>query len=198
MAGILIGYGRVSTTDQDTGVQEEQLLAAGCTDIYLEQISGNTRNRPKLIEAMKFARKGDTFVVTRIDRLGRSVLDLLDIINELAEKGVVFKTTEQSIDTSNPDDPTAKLILLVFAWVAEMETTLRRDRQRDGIDRAQKEVEAGKRIWKGRGNAYDIDMEDVLAKIESGISKTAIAKGLGITRTTLYRRMRKHNQSTGC
>lgn len=130
----IYGYARVSTTDQDVTVQLAALKAAGCDVIRSEKVSGTSRNgREELEMLMSFLRAGDTLIVTRIDRLARSIGDLQDIVRELRAKGVALKATEQPIDTSTA---AGKAFLDILGVFAEFETNLRKERQLEGIAQA--------------------------------------------------------------
>lgn len=172
------GYARVSTTDQDLTVQEEALKAAGCEMIRAEKVSGTSRaGRQELDTLLDFLRSGDTLMVTRIDRLARSVGDLQDIVRTLRGKDVELKATEQPIDTSTA---AGKCFLDMLSVFAEFEHSLRRERQLEGIAKAK---EAGK--YKGRKRSID---PEVVARLHSeGLGATAIAKQLGIGRASVYR-----------
>lgn len=139
---MLIGYARVSTADQDASIQADRLRAAGCLLVHTETVSGASRKRPELAEAMRIASRGDTLVVTRIDRLARSVSHLLEIIAALKAKGVGFRTLDQPIDTTSP---VGNLTLQILGAVAEFERELIRERTRDGLVKAR----AARRIGKG-------------------------------------------------
>ena len=131
----LYGYARVSSTDQDLALQEEKLRAAGCQVVRAEKRSGTNREgRTELRILLDFLRRGDTLVVTRIDRLARSLKDLQDIVHELKAKGAVLKATEQPIDTGTA---AGKAFLDMLGVFAEFETNLRRERQLEGIEAAQ-------------------------------------------------------------
>ena len=175
---MLYGYARVSTTDQDLAIQETALRAAGCETVRAEKVTGTTREgRTELALLMEFMRKGDTLVVTRIDRLARSIGDLQDIVRALKAKGVALKATEQPIDTSTA---AGKAFLDMLGVFAEFETNLRRERQLEGIAAAKK---AG--VYKGRPPSIDV------AKIKEleadGLGATEIAQRLGIGRASVYR-----------
>src|SRR5262245_16127410 len=130
----VFGYARVSTADQDLTLQRAALTAAGCTVIRAEKASGASRNgRSELETLMEFLRPGDTLVVTRIDRLARSLRDLQNIVHELRERGVHLRATEQPIDTSTA---AGKAFLDMLGVFAEFETNLRRERQLEGIEAA--------------------------------------------------------------
>jgi DNA invertase Pin-like site-specific DNA recombinase len=172
------GYARVSTTDQDLSVQEDALRRAGCDIIRAEKVSGTSTNgRHELQQLMTFIRQGDTLVVTRIDRLARSIGDLQDIVRELRAKGVTLKATEQPVDTSTA---AGKAFLDMLGVFAEFETNLRRERQLEGIAKAKA---AG--VYKGRKPAIDADQIKAL-KVQ-GMGATEIARMLGIGRGSVYR-----------
>src|SRR5271154_3882823 len=173
-----IGYARVSTVDQDLELQHAALKAAGCTVIRSEKRSGtSTQGRAELRTVLDCAQKGDTLVVTRIDRLARSIGDLQDIVHELKAKGVTLKATEQPIDTSTA---AGKCFLDMLSVFAEFETNLRRERQLEGIEAAKK---AG--VYKGR--TPSIDPNEVRRLAAEGVGGSEIAKRLGIGRTSVYR-----------
>jgi DNA invertase Pin-like site-specific DNA recombinase len=173
-----IGYARVSTTDQDLTIQRDALKAAGCDVIRQEHASGTTtKGRDELRTILDFVRQGDTLVVTRIDRLARSIGDLQDIVRTLKAKGAALKATEQPIDTSTA---AGKCFLDMLGVFAEFETNLRRERQLEGIAKAKA---AG--VYKGRPKT--IRVADVLAMRTQGLSPSEIAKQLGISRASVYR-----------
>jgi DNA invertase Pin-like site-specific DNA recombinase len=172
------GYARVSTTDQDLSIQRTALKAAGCTVIRCEKASGSSLNgRTELATLMEFLRDGDTLVVTRIDRLARSLRDLQNLVHELRAKGAHLKASEQPIDTSSA---AGKAFLDMLGVFAEFETNLRRERQMEGIAAAK---ERG--VYQGR--KPEIDPEKVRALQAEGFGATEIAKHLGIGRASVYR-----------
>jgi DNA invertase Pin-like site-specific DNA recombinase len=172
------GYARVSTLEQDVGIQEAALRAAGCQTIRSEKKSGSDRGaRTELQVLLDFLRKGDTLVVTRIDRLARSMKDLQDIVHELKGKGIALKATEQPIDTSTA---AGKAFLDMLGVFAEFETNLRREQQLEGIEAAK---ERG--VYKG-GKAR-IDPDAVRRLIADGLKPAHIARQLGISRGTVYK-----------
>src|SRR3954471_3776454 len=174
----MYGYARVSTSDQDLSTQIEALKAAGCETIRDEKRSGTTREgRKELDIILAFLRKGDTLVVTRIDRLARSVADLQDIVRVLKAKGVHLKATEQPIDTSTA---AGKAFLDMLGVFAEFETNLRRERQMEGIAKAKAEG-----VYKGRKPS--IDAAQVRALAAEGLGATEIARRLNIGRASVYR-----------
>ena len=177
---MIYGYARVSTTDQDLAIQHAALAAAGCAEIRAEKISGASREGRRELEALlTFMRKGDTLMVTRIDRLARSIGDLQDIVRALKAKGVALKATEQPIDTSTA---AGKAFLDLLGVFAEFETNLRRERQMEGIARAKAEG-----VYKGRKPV--INRAKVRELQGQGLGPTEIAQRLGIARASVYRLM---------
>jgi DNA invertase Pin-like site-specific DNA recombinase len=173
-----IGYARVSTTDQDCTIQEEALRAAGCNLIRAEKMSGTSRDgREELKLCLQLLRPGDTLVVTRIDRLARSVADLEGIVKEVGEKGAHLRATEQPVDTSSP---AGKAFLQMLGVFAEFETALRRERQLEGIAKAKAEG-----VYKGRKPS--VPVSEVTRLHGEGVSPSEIAKRLGVGRTSVYR-----------
>lgn len=172
------GYARVSTTDQDTAIQVAALKAAGCTTIREEKASGtSTTGRTELATLLQFLRKGDTLVVTRIDRLARSIADLQTIVKAIREKGAALECTEQPVNTGTA---AGKAFLDMLGVFAEFETNLRRERQLEGIAKAKAEG-----VYKGR--PASIDAEKVRALKAEGLGASDIAKRLGIGRASVYR-----------
>ncbi len=174
------GYARVSTTDQDLTSQVAKLAAAGCTVIRQEKVSGTSREgREELDTLLDFLRSGDTLMVTRIDRLARSIGDLQDIVRAIKAKGAALRATEQPIDTSTA---AGKAFLDMLGVFAEFETNLRRERQMEGIVKAK---QAG--VYKGR--KANIEVAQVQELWGQGLGATEIAKRLGIGRASVYRVM---------
>ena len=173
-----IGYARVSTTDQDTALQVAALRAAGCGHIREEKASGTTTaGRTELAMALEILRPGDTLVVTRIDRLARSIGDLQTIVRTIRDKGAALACTEQPVDTSTA---AGKAFLDMLGVFAEFETNLRKERQLEGIAKAKVEG-----VYKGRKPSIDADRVRQL-KAE-GLGATDIAKKTGIARASVYR-----------
>jgi DNA invertase Pin-like site-specific DNA recombinase len=174
----IYGYARVSTIDQNLVIQQNALKAAGCEVIRAEEASGTHRDgRTELQTLLDFLHTGDTLIVTRIDRLARSIRDLQNIVHELKAKGVALKATEQPIDTSTA---AGKAFLDVLGVFAEFETNLRRERQMEGIAAAK---EAG--VYRGRKQS--IDTNEVRRLKAEGLGATEIARRLGIGRASVYR-----------
>lgn len=176
---MLIGYARVSSTGQSLDIQEEALKAAGCDKVFSEKRSGTTQgNRAALEEAIEYARDGDVLVVTRLDRLARSVIDLRNIITRLETKGAGFSCIQQgAIDTTRSD---GKLLLNILGSFAEFETDIRKERQMEGIAKA-------KDMGKYKGRPANIDSAKVKALKLEGMGATEISKALGIGRASVYR-----------
>jgi DNA invertase Pin-like site-specific DNA recombinase len=173
-----IGYARVSTTDQDMTIQIEALKAAGCDVIRQEKASGTTtEGRAELRTVLDFLRKGDVLVVTRIDRLARSIGDLQDIVRTVKARGANLKATEQPIDTGTA---AGKCFLDMLGVFAEFETNLRKERQLEGIAKAKA---AG--VYKGR--PVSIDAAAVRKLKQDGLGASEIAKALKIGRASVYR-----------
>lgn len=174
----LIGYARVSTGDQSTDIQKEALRAAGCEVIRCENVSGRSRDgRTELGTILDFIRPGDTLVVTKLDRLGRSTRDVLNIVHELETRGAALRILDRNIDTG---DANGKLILTVLGMVAEMELGFIRERQRAGIEKAKAEG-----VYKGR--PVTLDHAKVLEMHASGVGATAIAAAMGCSRGAVYK-----------
>ncbi|WP_271085674.1 recombinase family protein [Brevundimonas sp. NIBR11] len=174
----LVGYARVSSTGQSLEVQLEKLTEAGCEEIFAEKRSGTTRaERVELEAALRFVRKGDVLLVSKLDRLARSVNDLSSIVADLDRRGVGFKVMDQAIDTTTSN---GRLMLNMLAAFAEFETDLRAERQRDGIEKAKAE---------GRytGRPATIKRDAVRSLRAEGLGPSEIAKRLGIGRASVYR-----------
>ncbi|AIL98107.1 recombinase family protein [Sinorhizobium meliloti] len=172
------GYARVSTNDQDLSIQIDALKAAGCEVIRSEKQSGTTTdNRAELATLLEFLRPGDELVVTRIDRLARSVGDLQNIVRDLRSKGVALKATEQPIDTGTA---AGKAFLDMLGVFAEFETNLRRERQMEGIAKAK-----ANGVYQGR--KASIDVERVRQMRDEGKGASEIARALRIGRASVYR-----------
>ena len=173
-----IGNARVSSTDQDCAIQEVALRAAGCEFVRSEKRSGTSiKGRDELAIALDFLRSGDTLVVTRIDRLARSVFDLEAIVKAITSKGATLRATEQPIDTSTS---AGKAFLQMLGVFAEFETSIRRERQMEGIAKAKL---AG--VYKGRRKT--VDVKEVISLRASGMGPSDIAKTLKIGRASVYR-----------
>lgn len=179
--GVLIGYARVSTQEQDYAGQVQALRELGCTEIFAEKVSGQDKDgRPKLQELLRFARKGDTVHVTKLDRLARNAKDAIEIADQLQSKdaGLVI----HDIGGMDINSDVGRLVYIVLAAVAEMERKRIRQRQREGIDRAKAE---GRRF--GRHSALTPKQKaDIRTRVAAGQEKKAIAAEYGVSRTTIY------------
>lgn len=179
----MIGYARVSTSDQNNSLQTTALKNAGCGKIFDEKQSGSsTDKRIALNECLNYLREGDTLIVTRIDRLARNLRDLQNLIHDLKNKGIDLKATEQPIDTSNA---AGKAFLDMLGVFAEFETNLRKERQLEGIAKAKKE---GK--YKGRKATAKEKSDQVHDLTEKGMTRQAVADELGIGVASVYRILR--------
>ena len=184
---MLVGYGRVSSSSQSLDVQFDALEAAGCEKLFAEKESGtSTDNRKALADALDFIREGDTFLVTRIDRLARSVGDLEAIVAKVKAKGAFLKAVEQPIDTSTPAGVAFLQMLGVFA---QFETAIRKERQAEGIAKAKAE-------GRYKGRKPTVDVVTVRSMRDEGIGPTAIAERLGIARASVYRALGQASASS--
>jgi DNA invertase Pin-like site-specific DNA recombinase len=175
----LIGYARVSTADQRHALQHDALNAAGCTRIFEDTASGKLDERPGLAQALDYLRDGDTLVVWRLDRLGRSVQHLTGTVAGLAARGIEFRSLTEGIDTSTA---AGKLVFHIFASLAEFERSLIVERTRAGLDAAAARGRRG-----GRPKALTDEKAAAARKlIASGSSVTEAARIVGVSRATLY------------
>ncbi len=181
---MLVGYARTSTVDQEAGLagQERDLRAAGCEEVFAEQVSSVAPERPALARALAFARKGDTVVVTKPDRLARNTADLLRISEELAGRGIGLRILSMGGSELDTSSATGKLMLTMLGAIAAFERELMLERQREGIRKA---ADAGK--YKGRAPTARRQAEEVHRLHGEGMKPTAIAAQLGIGRASVYR-----------
>ena len=176
------GYARVSSVGQDLTIQVQKLNEVGCDVIREEKVSGTSlKGRKEFETLMEFMREGDELVVTRIDRLARSIRDLQNIVYELKNKGVTLSATEQPIDTRTS---AGKAFLDMLGVFSEFETNLRKERQMEGVRKAK---ERG--VYKGRGRT--IDASKIYELKQNGYGATKISKQLGITRQSVYRLLKE-------
>ena len=172
-----LGYARVSSTSQSTNIQVEALKAAGCSTVRTEKVSGKSRDgRDELAIILDFLREGDVLVVHKLDRLGRSTRDCLNLVYEIHEKGASLQVLEPAIDTSGP---MGTMVLTVLGMVSEMELGFIKERQRAGIEAAK-----ANGVYKGR--KQNLDYDKVIELKKSGMGATAIARELGCHRTMVY------------
>jgi len=176
----IIGYARVSTKEQDNQLQVEALKTDGCERIFTEKQSGTTtKNRVELANCISYMREGDTLLVTRIDRLARSLRDLQNLVYDLKARGIVLRAIEQPIDTGTA---AGKAFLDMLGVFAEFETNIRRERQLEGIAKAKAEGR-----YMGRKPTAKAKSEQVVELIGQGFTKKAVAEELGMGVASVYR-----------
>jgi DNA invertase Pin-like site-specific DNA recombinase len=180
MADIL-GYARVSTADQELEAQRKRLHDAGAIRIFEDMISGRNFERPGLTELLGYARTGDVLCVVRLDRLGRSLRELLETVEKLKKQDIGFMSLEERIDTTSA---AGELVFHVFGSIAHFERRLIAERTRDGLRAAE-----AKGRKPGRPKLEDETLSSARALVQAGLSPTRAAKQLGIGRSTLYKRL---------
>ena len=179
MTGQRIGYKRVSTVDQSVA---RQLEGVALDRVFADQASGKDTNRPQLDAALSYAREGDTLVVHSLDRLGRNLDDLRQLVNTLTAKGVRVEFLKEGLTFSGDDAPMSKLLLSVMGAFAEFERSLIRERQREGIALARR---SGR--YQGRKKVLSADqVAELRRRAADGEHKTKLAREFGIGRTTVY------------
>ena len=181
---MIIGYARVSTTEQNTALQIDALKAAGCERIYQESGSGKSRKRPELEKCLDAMRAGDTLVLWRLDRLGRSLKDLVEIVTELEVKEVGFRSLAESIDTTNAG---GKLVFHIFAALSEFERSLIQERTKAGLAAARAR---GRKGGRPRKLSYKQVQKAMAMLSDPDITKTEVAQHFGVTRMTLNEAIR--------
>ncbi len=181
MTGALVGYARTSTAEQQAGLEAQvaELEAIGCAKVFQEHVSSVDAQRPQLRAALDWVRDGDTFIVTRPDRLARSVADLLRIVEDLKARNVAVRIMSMGVDTSTA---TGTLILQVLGAVSEFERSVMLERQRHGIAKAKA---AGR--YKGRAPTARARTPEVLRMKAEGKTVAQIAEAVGISRASVYR-----------
>ena len=177
---ILVGYARVSTLDQNLDLQLSALEEAGCEKLYQDQISGTKANRPGLSMALEVLRKNDTLVVWKLDRLGRTVKGLIDLVNFLHQKEIHFKSITDNVDTSTP---AGRFFFHVMASLAQMERELLAERTKAGLAAAKAKGRVGGRKRK----MTQSKIESAKQLLSSGTLPKDVAQNLGISVPTLYR-----------
>ena len=181
--GDLLGYARVSTADQDASLQLDALKAAGCVKVFTDKASGSLDRRPHLDRLLDQLRPGDTVVVWRLDRLGRSLKHLIQLIEDLAEKGVGFRSLTEGMDTTTAG---GKLIFSIFGALAEFERSLIRERTVAGLNAARARGRVG-----GRPPVMTPEKVKVARQLYDAQDLTVeeIAKTIGVSRKTVYRHL---------
>src|SRR5271157_3600274 len=179
----VLGYARVSTDDQDLAGQRQRLQAIGALRIFEDVVSGKTFERPGLTELLDYIRPGDTLAVVRLDRLGRSLRELLDVVETLKRRGIALLSLEEKIDTTSA---AGELVFHVFGAIAHFERRLIAERTKDGIAAARARGE--------RPGRQPLDADKIAAAIKlvkAGLSPTAAARQLGLGRSTVYREVNR-------
>src|SRR5919107_1281468 len=178
---MLIGYARISTEDQNLDLQRDALETAGCEQIFTDRVSGTKARRPGLEQALSHLRAGDTLVVWRLDRLGRSLRHLIDTVTHLQPRGIGFKSLQESIDTTTSG---GKLVFHIFGALAEFEREIIRERTQAGLTAARSRGKTG-----GRPKALTEKQIQMLKNLAANPDNSIedICKTLGISRTTFYR-----------
>ena len=176
-----IGYARVSTQEQNLDLQLDALKAAGCEKIYTDKVSGSKTSRPGLDNILQYIRKGDTLVVWKLDRLGRSLQHLITLMTNLHDRGIYFRSLQESLDTSTPG---GKLIFHVFGALAEFERDIIRERTKAGLAAARARGRKGGRPRKL--SASQVEMARKLMQ-DPNISIQEICETLGVSKATIYR-----------
>lgn len=182
---MLIGYARVSTQDQNLELQYDALRKAGCEKIVEDQVSGSRAERPGLNKVMELLREGDTLVVWKLDRLGRSVKHLVDLVSELSNSGIHFKSLTDAIDTSTTS---GRFFFHIMASLAQMERELTVERTRAGLEVARQLGRTGGR----KRQMTDSKIASAKKLLSSGVPPKEVAKNLGVSIPTLYRWVPAH------
>ncbi len=184
----LIGYARVSTVEQDPSGQLGALQAAGCERVFVDHASGALDSRPELAAALDYVRPGDTLVVWRLDRLGRSLPHLLLVLTRLLDQGVAFRSLQEAVDTATP---AGRMLASVLGAFAEFERSLIRERTLAGLAAARA---SGVRV--GRPPALTRDQVGVVqVAAESGSAIASLARAHGVSRSTIYRAVARQRKS---
>lgn len=186
---MLIGYGRVSTSDQNPAMQEDALRAAGCEKQFIEKVSSGKKDRPQLAAALDYLREGDTLVVWRLDRLARSLDQLIATVKDLEARGIALKSITEAIDTSTPG---GRLVFHVFGAIAEFERAIIRERSKAGVAAAKARGRHGGRLaLLGGERAQYAKM-----MLDAGTSVSAVARSMGVSRSTVLRATRLLEKET--
>ena len=187
---MLLGYARCSTTDQDPALQLDALTAAGCERIWTETASGAAAKRPQLADLLSHARGGDTLVVWRLDRLGRSLPHLIGLLADLEQRQVQFRSLTEALDTSTAG---GRLVFNIFASIAAFERQLVQERTQAGLAAARARGRVG-----GRPTVMTpAKIRTARRMIDDGETLTAVAAALSVSRTTLYRHLGTTAQTSG-
>jgi DNA invertase Pin-like site-specific DNA recombinase len=182
---MLVGYGRVSTVDQNAELQEDALRSAGCEKLFIEKVSSASKDRPQLAAALDYVREGDTLVVWRLDRLARSLHQLIETVEALSARGIALKSvTETHIDTSTPG---GRLVFNIFGSIAEFERAIIRERTKAGVAAAKARGRSGGRPAKLVGER----VEHARNLLAAGSSMSSVARSMGVSRASLHRALER-------
>lgn len=185
---MLIGYARISTADQNPALQRDALLSAGCERIFEETASGAKTDRPQLAAALAYMRKGDTLVVWKLDRLARSIKQLIETVGQLEASGVKFRSLTENIGT---DSAGGRFVFHIFGALAEFERNLIRERTHAGLKAARARGRKG-----GRPRSMTpADIQAAQALLAANVAPAAAAKRMGVSRATLYRHLKPLRQA---
>jgi DNA invertase Pin-like site-specific DNA recombinase len=179
---MLVGYGRVSTQDQDAALQEDALRAAGCARLFIEKVSSGKKERPQLAAALDYVRAGDTLVVWRLDRLARSLDQLIRTVTDLEARGIGLKSLTEAIDTSTPG---GRLVFHIFGSIAEFERTIIRERSKAGVAAAKARGRVGGRPSK----LTDEQAGHTRNLLAAGSSVSSVARSMGVSRASVHREL---------
>jgi DNA invertase Pin-like site-specific DNA recombinase len=182
---MLVGYGRVSTVDQNAELQEDALRSVGCEKLFIEKVSSGKKDRPQLAAALDYVREGDTLVVWRLDRMARSLHQLIETVEALAARGIALKSiTEDHIDTSTAG---GRLVFNIFGSIAEFERAIIRERTKAGVAAAKARGRNGGRPAKLTGERAD-HARNLLA---AGSSVSSVARSMGVSRAAVHRALER-------
>ena len=185
-SGAILGYARISTAEQETSQQIERLKGAGAIRVFEDVVSGKTFNRPGLSALIDYARPGDSLCVIRLDRLGRSLKELLETVDDLKKRDINLISLEEKIDTTSA---AGELVFHVFGAIAHFEQRLISERTKDGIKAARA------RGRKPGRPSIDVDKRDAALKlVDAGLSPTMAARQVGLARSTVYRELKKRSE----
>lgn len=183
-AGQIVGYARVSSPEQNLDRQTSQLTEAGAQKLFTDTVSGSTRDRPGLDAVVEYLRADDTLLVTSMDRLARSLVDLHTLVDELTTNGITVTFLQEGQSYSANPSPTGKLLLGMLGAVAEFERSIIRERQAEGIARAK-----ARGVYKGRKPVPHEKIEQARILVSQGVPKARVARDLGISRSSLYKHL---------
>lgn len=180
MSGQVVGYVRVSSTDQNEARQVEAL--EGASRLFVDKMSGKNADRPELAQMLAYVREGDTVRIASLDRLARNMRDMLALVEALTDKGVTVEFIKENLTFNGSDSAMSKMLLGIFASVAEWERATIRERQAEGIA-----IAKANGVYKGRAKALTAEqVAEARRRVAEGVAKAKIARDLGVSRQTLY------------